>query len=420
METAAPAPVKTRGRPSKRGIKRQALLDGAAALFNARGISGTNLADIAERLGLSRATVYYYVSDRAELVFHCYLRTCELTAEDLAAANQAANGLQRILEFIRRAFTPSREPTAVLSEINSLNSEHAIIVRRENDRNIRTLIGFISEGVQDGSIRNCDCEVAAQAIVGMLSWSQLLPQWSRSKYGEALRARASAAIIDLLMGGLARSRKAKFSCRIDAESFQPTLVNAFDRKESSSLKIAHVLAAASRQFNRNGIEATSLDQIAAALGVTKGVLYHYWNDKSDLITSCYERAFVLYEKFVEVALTTGNNGLESALINAHLNIQAQAGSLSPLMPQPGFESVPDEQRAPLVRRANQENKAMAELLRRGIAEGVGRSCDAPLVTHICAGAFGWLPKWLPDDNKRSPMEMGDEICLLLLKGLRAA
>ncbi len=70
--TAEPAnanSAKARGRPSKRTLKRKALLDGATGLFNARGISGTSLADVAETLGLSRASVYYYVNDRAELVF---------------------------------------------------------------------------------------------------------------------------------------------------------------------------------------------------------------------------------------------------------------------------------------------------------------------------------------------------------------
>ena len=136
-------PVKRRGRPSKHGLKREALLEGAAATFNERGIAGTSLADIAERLGLSRASVYYYVNDRAELVFQCYQRACELTAEDLAAAAEAPTGFERTLAFVARALTADRPPTAVLSEINYLQPAHAAVVRVANDRNIATLIGFI-------------------------------------------------------------------------------------------------------------------------------------------------------------------------------------------------------------------------------------------------------------------------------------
>jgi AcrR family transcriptional regulator len=409
-----------RGRPNRRNVKRQALLDGATALFNARGISATSLADVAEAVGLTRATVYYYVKDRAELVFQCYLRACELVAEDLATASEAADGLERTLEFLRLSLTPLRPPTAVLTEINALDPAHAEVVRQANDRNTAALVGFIAEGVCDGSIRPCDAEVAAQSIIGMLAWAQLLPQWSRGDHGRALRARTSETMIDLLTHGLAQDREMRFQCLINAETFQPTLNNPFDRRESSSLKLAQLLATASRLFNRNGIEATSLEEIASAMGVTKGVLYHYLDDKSDLVTRCYERSFELYEQFVEAATSNGGNGLESAMINAHLNIQAQVGALSPLMPQPGFEAVPEPTRDRLRRRAAEENRRVAGLLQRGVTEGMARACDASLVTHIAAGAFGWLPKWLPARQPQDPVAMADKICDMLLLGLKAA
>ncbi|MBX3485800.1 TetR/AcrR family transcriptional regulator, partial [Phenylobacterium sp.] len=414
----APAP-RGRGRPSKRGQKREALLEGATALFNARGISAISLAEVAEAVGLTRATVYYYVSDRADLVFQCYMRACELVADDLAAAAEAANGFERTLAFIRLALTPSRPPTAVLTEIGALDAAHAEVIGGASARNTAALTSFIEAGMADGSVRPCDAQVAAQAIIGMLAWTQLLPHWSRGADTETRRARAAQTMIDLLTHGLARDRSVAFHCGIDASRLTPTLVNAFDRRESSSLKLMQVLAAASRLFNRNGIEATSLDEIAASMGVTKGVLYHYFDDKSDLVTRCYERSFEIYEQFVTLAKAHGDDGFRSALINAHLNIQGQVGSLSPLMPQPGFGAVPEEQRATMQRRAAQENRTVSAWLQSGIDDGVANPLDAPLVTHIIAGAFGWLPKWLPPDRPQDPIRMADKIMGMLLTGLRA-
>lgn len=417
--TPGDAAPRARGRPSKRGVKREALLEGATALFNARGISAISLAEVAEAVGLTRATVYYYVSDRADLVFQCYMRACEVVAEDLAVAAEAANGFERMLAFIRLTLTPSRPPTAVLTEIGALDAAHARVIGGANRRNTAALIGFIADGAADGSIRPCDPEVAAQAIIGMLAWTQLLPHWSRGADTEARRARAAQTMTDLLIHGLARNRDFAFHCGIDASQLTPTLVNAFDREEASSLKLMQVLAAASRLFNRNGIEATSLDEIAASMGVTKGVLYHYFDDKAHLVTSCYERSFEIYEQFVELSKTHGDDGFRSALINAHLNIQGQVGSLSPLMPQPGFGAVPEEQRATMQRRAAEENRTVSAWLQRGIDAGVANPLDAPLVTHIIAGAFGWLPKWLPPDQPQDPIRMADKIMAMLLTGLRA-
>jgi len=394
------------------------LLDRAAELFNLQGISATPVADLADLLQISRASLYYYIQDREGLVFQCYTRACELTADDLAEAAQAPSGLERVQSFVRLSLLPTRPTVAVLSEIDILSGERAQAVKRATKANVAKLIGFINDGIRDGSTRACDAEVLAQAVVGMLSWAQLLPQWSSGRQTEALRNRTSAAMISLLTRGLSTQRGPRFECRTDVEQFQRPLINAFDRREASSAKINQVLAAASRQFNRNGVEATSVDAIANTLGVTKGVLYHYLADKSELVTRCYERAFDFYDQFVDFARREGRNGLERAFINAHLNIQAHVTLLSPLMPQPGFGAVPKARRMALLERGRRENRAVADFLREGATDGSAVPCDAALVTHICAGAFGWIPKWLPPKNTRTAFEIADEICTVLRNGLQ--
>ena len=409
-----------RGRPPKRGQRLALLLDRAAELFNLRGISATSVADLADTLQISRASLYYYVEDREDLVFQCYMRACELTAQDLATAAEAPSGLERTLAFVRIALAPERPTVAVLSEIDVLNGERARFVKHADEANVERLMSFITAGAADGSMRGCDAEVIAQAIIGMLAWAQLLPQWSSGGHMEALRTRTSQAVTSLLTTGIATERGPRFECRVDVEQLQRTLVNAFDRRESFSIKIDQVLAAASRQFNRNGIEATSIDAIAGALGVSKGVLYHYVADKSDLVARCYERAFDFYDQFMEVCSREGRNGLERALINAHLNIQAHVTSLSPLMPQPGFGAGPDARRMALLERGRRENRAAADLLREGAADGSVVACDAAMVAHMTAGAFGWIPKWLKPDNGRSAFEIADEICTAIRNGLQAS
>lgn len=410
---------KARGRPSKRGARREALLEGAAGVFNARGIAATSLGEIAEALGLSRASVYYYVNDKAELVFQCYQRACDLAAEDLAAAAEAGCGLERLLGFVRLALSPERAPTAVLSEINYLQPPQAVIVQVAHRRNVDALIGFIAAGMEDGSIRPCDAEVVAQSIIGLLAWSLMSPAWVRGRDGRAYRTRMSRAMIALLEDGIAADPRGRFECAIDAESFGPGRFNAFDRREASEAKVDQLLVAASRLFNRDGIEATSLDAVTESLGATKGVLYHYLRDKADLVLRCYERAFDLYERFAATAESQGIGGLDQALIGSHLNVQAQAGSLSPLMPQPGLDALPLEGREALVARAHGLHHLFIRLLRRGVADGSARDCDASAVAQMAAGAFAWLPKWLPPGDPRSPRRLADEICTLYFKGLRA-
>ena len=53
-----------------------------------------------------------------------------------------------------------------------------------------------------------------------------------------------------------------------------------------------MLMTASRLFNRRGIDGTSLDDITAGLGATKGALYHYLDNKTDLVARCHQAGFV--------------------------------------------------------------------------------------------------------------------------------
>ncbi|MDE2462595.1 MAG: TetR/AcrR family transcriptional regulator [Alphaproteobacteria bacterium] len=416
--SASPAPRK-RGRPPKRQAKRAALLEGAVGLFNARGIAGVSLSDIAEAVGLSRATLYYYVDDRDELVFQCYLHACQATAEDLVRAAGETNGFSRIASFVRRTLAPGRKPAAVLSEIRYLKADLAETIAIAQRRNVTTLIGFLEAGMDDGSIRRCVPGPVAQAIFGMLYWAPLSSDWVGAVQDASFRERVAATVLDILTHGIARDRNRVFSCRIDVETFLPGRINAFDRREASEMKLEQLLAAASALFNRDGIEATSLESITAGLGTTKGALYHYVREKAELVIKCYARAFDLYERFIETAEREGRDALDAAMIDLHLNVQAQASVLSPLMPQPGLGAVAEPHRSELVARARKISLQTGTWMRQAIADGSARNCDPEITALVSAGGFGWLPKWPPIVESANHRHIADEVTDLFFHGLKA-
>ena len=55
-------------------------------------------------------------------------------------------------------------------------------------------------------------------------------------------------------------------------------------------KHERVLDEAARQLNEKGVLLTSLAEIAAKLGVTRGAMYYYVADREDLVFQCYRRA----------------------------------------------------------------------------------------------------------------------------------
>jgi AcrR family transcriptional regulator len=404
---------------AKRASKREAALDQAARLFNERGIAATGIADVAAAMDVTRAALYYYFDERDDLVFQTYERSCQIIAGDLEAADEEGrDGLEKTLAFARRALTPERTPVAVLSEVDHLKPAQRQIIARAATRNVRALSGFIEQGVEDGSMRPCDVEAIAQTITGLVSWIQITPTWLNSDETEE-RARDAVQVLELLRRGVGAPGVQVPSVQLDVNDLRLRSDNPFDRDAAAALKVETLLATSSRLFNRRGIDGVSLDDVTAELGATKGALYHYFDDKPQLVRRCYERAFDLYETITARAEKLGQSGLEQTVIGVHLNIQAQAGSLSPLAPLAGLRGLPEDLRDELNVRATKISRRYETMGRRGIKDGSLLIDDIQAASRSGAGLFAWIPKWRRNNDAASAKALGDEVTRLYVRGLAA-
>src|SRR5262249_50268950 len=160
-------------------------------------------------------------------------------------------------------------------------------------RNLDAVQRFIVEGIADKSIRACDAPLVAHTIVGLVSWAPLWPDWmgGAGTTAQSFRARVANATKNLLVDGIASDPAVTFRCPVNVESFRPRPANMFVKRDAQALKMDQIAMTASRLFNSRGIDGTSLDQIGEALGATKGALYHYFDDKEQLVVHCYKRGF---------------------------------------------------------------------------------------------------------------------------------
>jgi AcrR family transcriptional regulator len=414
-------PSKPRPKIEARRIsKREAALDEAARLFNERGIGATSIADVAASMGVTRAALYYYFEERDDLVFQTYERACQIIAGDLEAADEdGENGLAKTLAFARRALTPERAPIAVLGEADYLKAPQRAMIARASARNIKALEGFISQGVEDGSMRPCDAHVVAQTVAGLVSWIQLTPSWLDLKETEE-HARDAASVLELLRHGVGGPGSQTPAISLDAEMLRPAPGNPFDREAAGAAKIETLLATASAMFNRRGVEGVSMDDVTAELGATRGAVYHYFADKAELVQRCYERAFDLYEAIADQAVKHGRTGLEQTSIGVHLNTQAMAGQLSPLAPLAGVRGLSRSLQASLLGRAEAISRRYDAMGRRGVKDGTLVISDVQAQARAGAGLFAWIPKWRRPDDPMTPQALGDEVVRLYTRGLAAA
>ena len=95
---APDAPERPRGRP-RSAIADKAILDAAVDLFAERGFEGFSVEDVADRAGVSKATVYRRYPSKVDLVVEAgsCLATDELTFPDTGNLRDDVRGLARSL-----------------------------------------------------------------------------------------------------------------------------------------------------------------------------------------------------------------------------------------------------------------------------------------------------------------------------------
>ena len=399
--------------------RRDLLLDAAARQLNAKGISQTVLIDLAAALGLSRAAVYYYADDRQDLVFQCYRRACESLARDLsAAARQPGDALDRIAGFIVRSLDPERIEEAALSEVAFLNDMQRATIDALSDGVLAQLVALIDEGQKNGGIRSCDSLIVARAIIGMVSWLPLAPRWVGES--EKLRQRSCAAAIDLIRSGVsAKADPSQPLPTIDVAALRPARGSLFSREDAAAMKTEELLRTASRLFNQKGIDATSLDEIGAAVGATKSVVYHYLTDKPDLVAQCYRRAFALGERVLAAMETIDGDGFARAVAGYGLMVEMNArAEFSPLAPLAGVEALPLDARKEITALARRSERTFPAAVQAGVADGSIRDIDLTGAAVALAGTFGWIPKWYDGEDEAMTLRIASELQRLYAFGLR--
>ena len=82
------------------------------------------------------------------------------------------------------------------------------------------------------------------------------------------------------------------------------------REETRATKRRVALGVAARIFNEKGYHATSLEEIAEAIGVTKTALYYYFRSKEDLLYACLRLSYDCGRTAREEAEAMGGTGFE--------------------------------------------------------------------------------------------------------------
>ncbi len=191
-----------------------------------------------------------------------------------------------------------------------------------------------------------------------------------------------------------------------------------ERVRDREKKRLAVIQTAARYFREHGYHNTSIDDVARALNVTKPTIYHYVQNKEQLLFECFHaglqqimKAFADAQNSEAPArerLTAVLKGYADAITSdfGWCMVQAENQDLSPNMSKKvrALKSGIDH--------------GIRRLIKEGVLDGSICKCDAKMAAFALAGAMNWIAYWYRSDASLTPAQIANRFIELFLLGLQ--
>lgn len=179
-----------------------------------------------------------------------------------------------------------------------------------------------------------------------------------------------------------------------------------------------ILQAAAHIFQQKGYHATSMQDIADAVELQKGSLYHHVDSKQDILFALLNKALELILERLEFVADQDippEQKIRQAT-RAYFSFLAENPSLSSVLLLE-YRSLEDNFQKLHIPRRDQVDQIWQELISEGILQGDFYDQEAGLVSKALLGVLNWTITWYREDGPLSAEQIADQFTDLFLVGL---
>jgi AcrR family transcriptional regulator len=190
------------------------------------------------------------------------------------------------------------------------------------------------------------------------------------------------------------------------------------RDEINDKKRLALIRTAGSAFKARGFHKTSLDELAAALNVTKPTLYYYVKGKEDLLFRCHQHALDLGEQAFEFA-KDGANGLDKLQRMLKRYIWLMTDDFAAYSLLSDLNDLSEEHKTTVQSRRRAFDTIFRGFVAEGIKDGSIRNCEPMLVVAWFMGAVNAIPRWFDPKGKMTGEDVANTYTDLVTRGLQA-
>ncbi len=180
-----------------------------------------------------------------------------------------------------------------------------------------------------------------------------------------------------------------------------------------------IIEASVRLFNQKSYSATSVQDIAEALGVTKAALYYYVTSKEQILYEIFDQTMTTAEARLNKLMKEDMSVVErirNIVFNHIMAVFDEAPNIAIFFTEKAHLSAENLIAINTRRRCYEEQ--IAEVFIKGVAEGVLKKDLEVLPTvYALLGMCNWLYHWYDPNGRLKPDELAGHYADMILNGI---
>ena len=189
-------------------ISRDVILESAAQVFSQKGYNGASMADIAEAVGLQKATLYHHFGSKQEILSELLDRAMAIVSGNMAQVLRLDSPPDEKLKTAMRTYLQvlCEQPdlsSVLLLEYRALENEQYKRHIHNRDKFEKMWRDLVKRGIDSGQFHSESVSMTVWALIGVMNWTIT---WYRPE-GKLSVGEISDLFFNLFLEGLRSNKK---------------------------------------------------------------------------------------------------------------------------------------------------------------------------------------------------------------------
>lgn len=179
-----------------------------------------------------------------------------------------------------------------------------------------------------------------------------------------------------------------------------------------------LLQTAAHLFRSKGYERTTVRDLASAVGIQSGSIFHHFKSKDEILKAVMEETVLYNTALLRAALSEAQTPRERVLALIRCELQSIMGGTGEAMGVLVYEwrSLADDSQAHILSLRDTYEQIWLEVL--GEARGAGYfQTDPFILRRFLTGALSWTTTWFRPGGKVSLDQLAEQALTLVIKDL---